>query len=126
MKKHSIAPGLFRSVVLLFAFVLPLISFSQQPVKFIDEETSAPISGVAFKYSDQSGFSDEDGLVLLKYKTGEMLHLSHISYGQWNMNDAEVSFAIQNGFVRKQELVVGLMPVTVLAVRKTSNEMMLL
>ena len=127
MKKYSVIPGFFRATVWLFLMaILPITSFSQQVLKIIDQETDAAIVGAAYTYSGQAGFSDANGQLKINYKQGESLYLSHVSYGQWSLTADEIRSGIEAGFVTRTALIVGLMPVNVLAIRKKSNEQQLL
>lgn len=116
----------FRWVaVVIFIVITPMVSQSQSAqsrIKILDQDSKSAISGVAFKYNHQNGVSDSNGEISILYETGNSLFLSHTSYGQWSLSDREVLEAIKVGAINKEEIVIGLLPVTILAVRPKSNE----
>lgn len=112
------------SAVLCIA-ISPIISQGQSApnrIRILNQDSNSEISGVVFKYSQQNGVSDSNGEISIRYEAGQSLFLSHISYGQWSLSDREVIEAIKNEAIYKDEVVVNLLPVTILAVRSKSNE----
>jgi iron complex outermembrane receptor protein len=112
-------------VIVLLIFIIPVTSFSQQPknsIKLIDNESKSAIVGAIYKYGNQSGRSDENGIVILNYEPNKPLYLSHTSYGQWSLSDTQVYKAISIGIVYRENEVFSLLPVTILEVRTKENE----
>ncbi|HHH49658.1 MAG TPA: TonB-dependent receptor, partial [Saprospiraceae bacterium] len=50
------------------------------------------------------------------------LLISHINYGQWGLNDAEVKAAITLGVISQEKTMFNLYPVTVIALHKKNSE----
>ncbi|MCB0642074.1 MAG: TonB-dependent receptor [Phaeodactylibacter sp.] len=86
-------------------------------VTLLDETTQQPIVAATFEYGEQAGLTDEQGQFMLQLQTGEVLVLSHVSYGTWTLDVETVQTLAQNGTIYRSALAVELYPVTVLAVR---------
>ncbi len=126
MRFYQLKSGIRWIIALFFIISLSNTGLSQPGpgrIKFLDQESKSAISGVVFNYDQQKGVSDWNGDVSIFHKPGKTLFLSHTSYGQWSLTDEEVQTAILAGTVYKEAFVIGLLPVTVLAVRPKSGEM---
>lgn len=129
MKKHIIIPTFYQGIILLLVLITSFTA-SAQPTKstvsLIDKDIKSSIVGATYKYHNQSGFSDGNGTVSFIYEKGETLYLSHTSYGQWILSDIQVLDAIEKGIIYKETETVGLLPVTILALRYKADEKLLI
>ncbi|HBH05360.1 MAG TPA: TonB-dependent receptor [Flavobacteriales bacterium] len=96
---------------------------AQEPskIQLIDLESSLPISGATFSYGAQKGTTDEAGMMTFEYLSGEVMILSHVSYGESVLSDLEVQTMIRNGVYYPQRISFNLYPVTVIDVRGTEH-----
>lgn len=99
-----------------------LTATENEMIRILDKETSAPVQNVSFKYGDQSGKSNEEGIISIKYISGETLYLSHISYGALALNDAQLLKAIEKDAFFWKSKDIDLYPVTVIALRTRPEE----
>jgi len=126
MRLILLKSGISWFIVVLFSVIFSIASQAQpstKMIKILDQESKLPVSGVVFSYEHQKGISDSNGEIAIQYEAGESLFLSHTSYGQWSLSDNEVQAAIKAGLVYKEAVVIGLLPVTILAVRQNAEEM---
>ena len=106
-------------VVFALAFVggMPARAQENPTIRLLDRETGVPIADATFTYGTQQGVSDPEGRVYLSYQTGIPLQLSHLNYGQWQLDDAQVQALLKTGVLYRSEIAVTLYPVTVIALR---------
>ncbi len=88
----------------------------------MDAKDKNPIVGATYQYQTQSGISDEFGIISIRYVEGEMLYLSHVSYGEWSLTGQQVQKALQEGIIFREESVATMQPITILALRPKTDE----
>ncbi len=108
-----------KFILLLVAVFVFSISIHAQSttIQFLDQDTDQPISALAFRYGQQSGASDLNGKITLNPEEGQILFLSHLNYGSWQLSPASVQGAIKQGVSYRQSQIMELYPVTVIAIR---------
>jgi hypothetical protein len=94
---------------------------STETIQLFDQLTKTPISEVSFQYDDQTGVSDIHGIIALGYKEGAELKLSHVSYGQWLLDDDDVKQAIENRKIYKKPSIINFQPVAVVALHSANK-----
>lgn len=100
---------------LLIALMPDVNAQHQDQFRLIDDITLAPISNATFIYAGQSGISDESGVIRFHFTEGEVMELSHVSYGKWQLSSPDLLQAIKTGtFGRKSEMM-NLQPVSVIS-----------
>ena len=105
---------------LLLTLLAATSVFAQQPgkqIQLLNQHTEAPIIGATFQYSDQTGISDADGIITLQFVDNTLLKLSHVSYGKWQLESADVEKALQSGKIYRKEKPITFQPVTIIALR---------
>ena len=110
--------------LLMALFLIPSLFTAKEndKIRILDKETSAPVQNVSYKYSDQTGKSNEEGMISFDYIPGETLYLSHISYGTLALDDTKLKEAIEKEFIYWKSKDIDLYPVTVIALRSRSDE----
>ncbi len=114
-----------KAHVLLLIIVLITINMSAQEnkkIEILDQSTQTPVKDVHFQYNTQSGLSDSIGFIEIMYKEGEILHLTHTSYGKWTLNDKQVKLAFGEGIITRNIDVYDLQPVSIIALRSKTIE----
>ena len=111
----------------LYTFLILLMSVfalhaQEVTIQLLDRSTQSPIEGATFEYAQQNGLSDAEGRIAFTFAEGEILVLSHTSYGAWSLTAGQVNEAIRNGRILRDELWVNLQPVTIIALRPKSEE----
>ncbi len=86
-------------------------------VRLLDKDNALPIVEATFTYGDQKGISDKNGAIKFTYVNGTSLNLSHINYGKWILNSQEVLEIMAEKVHYRQNRIVNLYPVTVIALR---------
>jgi len=100
-----------------FLFNAGLYAQSTTTVRFLDEDTYQPITGLTFEYGQQSGTSDENGAITFTLREGATMCLSHLSYGRWELSPVAVQEMAKAGAYYRRSESQQLYPVTVIAVR---------
>ena len=90
-------------------------------IKLVNQETMRPIIGATFQYGSQKGVSDKSGNILIYLDSKEIMKLSHLSFGAWELNATAIEKAIKEKVFYKQEDFINLYPVTVLAIRPSEK-----
>lgn len=112
--KNAGKPLLAIAYFLSFTF----LSFSQtQNLQLLDPADGSPIVGATFRHAEQTGLSDEQGVIRFERVAGENLALSHLSYGRWQLMAGELQQALEAGFTYRGRQTESLYPVTVIALR---------
>lgn len=88
-----------------------------QSFRLLGEEDGLPIVQATFVYGNQKGVSDEAGRILFRYTAGEAMVISHLTYGSWSLNDADIQQALQTGQYVRKTSIWSLHPATVIGVR---------
>ncbi|MDE0561740.1 TonB-dependent receptor [Algoriphagus sp. NF] len=119
MKTHLIQLSGILSMLLLTSFV-----FGQQKINFqlLDSDQQFPIVGVSYSYGSQSGISDAEGRLSLKWEEKTILYLNHLSYGRWFLSPEKILDAAKTGFSYRKETTIGLQPVSVISIKMTDEK----
>ena len=94
-----------------------LAQSEQQVIRLLDMETALPIVNATYQYGGQQGISDQNGDILFFFKEKTELKLSHVSYGDWTLNEQEVHEAIQRKVYYRQTISIDLPRITVIGLR---------
>jgi iron complex outermembrane recepter protein len=124
MKKLCFSSGMR---LLLFTFFLGFVwtnfSYSQEnTIQILDEKTLKPVADVHFHYLSNSGFSDENGKIEIKFTEGASLFLSHIQYGKKELKNETVKEALSTGTLKISPSSTSLLPVTIINVHPDAGE----
>lgn len=121
MNYHRIKSlGPIAALLLIFN-VFSLSAQKISSIRLLDKDNNLAIVGATFEYGDQNGISDENGNVLFEYETGLPMNFSHINYGKWTLDDGGVLALIEQKVLYRQNSVVNLYPVTVIALRPNDS-----
>ena len=104
-------------ISLLAMLMITTVSMAQSSIKLLDEKTHTAIVGATYRYGEQTGVSDEMGVIALDIKENQTLLLSHLMYGDWELSAREVQAAAGMGVIYKVERLNDIQPVTVVALR---------
>ncbi len=108
------------SILAVFMVVsASLLAQKTNTFRLLDQQTFQPIQGASFQYGPQSGMSDESGVITFEHEDGQMMLLSHINYGEWQLTDSELRKLIRAGVYYRQNVTINLYPVTIIGVRKS-------
>ncbi|MDX8339965.1 TonB-dependent receptor [Draconibacterium sp. IB214405] len=89
-----------RIMFLLVFILLVHYSYSQEKtIKIIDEKTELGIPDVHYHYGEASGFSDNNGNILLQLTDDTELFLSHLQYGKIAFSSDEVKNLANEGVI---------------------------
>ncbi len=102
---------------LLFLGAIPSHAQQRTAITLLDRQTSAPIADATFTYGSQRGVSDTEGVIYFIYQAGTPLVLSHLNYGQWELDDQQVLSLSDTGVLYRSEVPLELHPVTIIALR---------
>jgi iron complex outermembrane receptor protein len=112
-----------KKVITLIMVVFVCTAWSQDSNFKIIDTDQKPLTGATFVYETQSGISDITGTINFDYIAGQSMKLSYLGYGQWEMTDAMILDAIEDGQFIKEAIVNNLQPITVISMRpKTAEE----
>ncbi len=73
-------------------------------------------------YDNQSGVSDEKGLIFIQFVSDAKLLISHVNYGKIELSSEDLKNALKSGVVYLRESYISLMPATVIARHNTKNK----
>src|SRR6056297_828443 len=112
--------GLLAALLLIFN-VIAVKAQEKSTVRLLDRDNALAIVGATFEYGIQNGISDENGNIQFEYESGSSIYFSHINYGKWSLDDSGVLALIQNKVLYRQNSIVNLYPVTVIALRPNTS-----
>jgi iron complex outermembrane receptor protein len=115
----------FNNIMLIMLCMLSTTVFAQseqKEIRFLDLESSMPITEATFTYGEQNGLSDENGIIRFIYSEGTIMYLSHAAYGAWSLTDNELQKAIEKQAYYRRAATVNLYPVTIIAVKPQSPQ----
>ncbi len=110
------------TICILVIWLIPFVLKAQSSIHLVNENTNAAISGAAFIYGDQKGYSDEKGSISLIPDQTSSLFISHVSFGQLLLTVNEVSDAVVSGRIVWQPKVQGIQPVTIIALHQVPQD----
>ncbi|MFD2200783.1 TonB-dependent receptor domain-containing protein [Shivajiella indica] len=111
-------------LVMLLSVLTLNVTLAQNGRSFqiLDQATKDPIIGLMYHYAEQKGVSDDNGYLYLTYISGESLHLSHINYGKWVIDEKELLEVFEKGKLFRRESIVNLQPVSVISLKITEDK----
>jgi iron complex outermembrane receptor protein len=111
-------------LVLAILYLSNSHSYAQQSstLQFLDQQSREPIIGLSYRYGSQRGISDETGTITLLLDTESWLFLSHISYGTWSLDPAELKKEVESKQVFREESIHGLQPVSVISLKMAEEK----
>jgi iron complex outermembrane recepter protein len=111
-------------MIMLLSFLTISINLAQSTRSFqiLDQSSQEPIIGLMFHYGEQKGVSDDDGYISLSLITGEALHLSHINYGKWTIEEAELREVFEKGKLFRKENIFNLQPISVISLKVSEDK----
>jgi iron complex outermembrane recepter protein len=123
MKKLiSPAARMIFALALVLYTLFPTLAQEKQSLRILDQNTLEGIPGVTYRYGFQKGISDDNGTISLFTDSETWLYLSHLSYGSWTLDPTELAHAVKNGQITRKELLHGLQPVSVIALKMTEEK----
>ena len=90
-------------------------------IKLLDTKTKSAIEGAVYQYGNQSGVTNADGIISIDFIESTSMIISHLSYGYLTLSPEEVKNALTEGQYMMIEKVVIVQPVTVIALRPSSQ-----
>lgn len=107
-------------VVVLWVYIPGIIA--QQKIQFAltDDESGKPIENAYYQYGENSGVTEDEGLIRIQYEESLLLYISHLQYGSWEMSSEEILEAGRSGVSQRGLVTNHLQPVTVMALRTVS------
>lgn len=103
-----------------FLFFVCLPAAPQQrdaSLRILDRTTGQAIEGTSFRFGTEQGVSDASGEIRFHFMPGHTLFLYHLGYGDWSLQGAALTSALEEGIVFKDRQALSLQPITVLALR---------
>jgi len=91
-------------------------AFSQQ-FTVLDQNTREPIVGLTYSYGQLSGISDDLGKIDIHYSPIDTIYFSHINYGKWMLNPAELRQVLERERLYRAEWLLNLQPITVISLK---------
>lgn len=117
-----ILKSIHMAIVLCVLVVLPAKAQEKAKIQILDTENNIPVIGAVYHYAGHNGLSDENGFIYITYVQEEMLSLSHINYGKWQVEGPELANALQKGKLYRREHVVALQPVSVISLKMAEEK----
>ncbi len=107
--------------LIYIAFILqaltPATAQAQEQFRLLDSESVLPIQGATYKYGDQSGMSDFEGVIRFSLEEGQEMEISHLSYGTWKLDHEAILKLLGDQPLYLERITVNLYPVTVIAIK---------
>lgn len=110
---------------LLLFMLIPLINIAQEyktQIQLVDASSQKPIIGAAYQYGNEKGISDADGIITIEFSQNQILDLSHVSYGKWQLSAEQVAEAIKSKSIKRQAKLVTMQPVTIIGLKPLNGE----
>ena len=110
-------------MALLCVIITTISTIAQNTIniRLLDKATSQPVTDVTFEYGDQNGVSDVNGFITFTYEKKRSMTFSHINYGAWSLNDAQILDMIDKKTLLLTRVTENLYPVTVIALRSKNQ-----
>lgn len=112
---------IYKILVILFFIGINTDAFTQQ-FRVLDQTTREPIVGLNYHYGQVSGISGDVGVIQIHYSPNDTIHFSHINYGKWTLNPAELQQVLERGWLYRAEWLMNLQPVTVISLKMTDEK----
>ena len=106
-------------VFVLYGFLYALSANAQNidQLVLLDEDSNMPIQGATYEYGNQSGISDDKGVITFVITKDEVMRMSHLNYGVWEWDEENLRRLLGQGTYYRMSLSMSLYPVTVIAVK---------
>jgi iron complex outermembrane recepter protein len=88
---------------------------AQQKLQIINSITENPVEGVNWKFGQQKGSSNNQGMLFFFANETDTLLLSHVNYGVWQLHGTTLRQALLSEKIKRVEQEIALQPVTVLS-----------
>lgn len=111
----------YKILVILFFIGINADVLAQQ-FTVLDQSTREPIIGLSYHYGQLSGISDNVGVIQIQYLPTENIQFSHINYGKWTLNPAELKKVLEKGSLYRAEWLLNLQPITVISLKMTDEK----
>lgn len=108
--------------LLLMLLILSIPPLKAQQIKILDQNTKEPIIGLNFHYGEQSGISDQKGIIKIEFQPEINLKLSHLLYGNWSLTSDQVQKALELGELSRAEISYNLQPFTLISIKPSWGE----
>lgn len=108
--------------LLLMLSILSIPPLKAQQIKILDQNTKEPIIGLNFHYGEQSGISDQKGIIKIEFQPEINLKLSHLLYGNWSLTSDQVQKALELGELSRAEISYNLQPFTLISIKPSWGE----
>jgi iron complex outermembrane recepter protein len=105
------------TVTMVLLCLKSMLAQDYNTIQLLDKTTKTPIIDATISYAQNQGISNIDGEIQIQIDTVNTLYLSHINYGNWQLNPAEIKAAIQSGAILRKQEIFTVQPVTVIAMR---------
>lgn len=109
-------------IVFIICGLSPVVYAQESRLQLINSYTNIVITDVLFKYNKHIGYSDEHGIIRVDFKQGERLFLSHLQYGEVNVDAEELEMLLAEGQLKLTPLNNVLLPVTFVKFRSGGGE----
>lgn len=119
-KSSCSAVRVFATLLLVTGLAWPGYAQEQQII-LQDEQHQQALPDVYFSYGSRKGFSNTNGIIALVFQPGEVLYLSHITFGKLSISAEQVRQALELGVLNIAETEHHLLPVTLVEVRSTGG-----
>jgi iron complex outermembrane receptor protein len=124
MENQSFATAIRRGSIILFWLLATSMLAGQEnriSLQILDPTDGSGIQGVSFKIQNQSGLSDNQGMIFLDPIQGDTLHLGHFEYERQLLSGRDLKQVLQSGRIYLQPLIFNAQPVNIIALRATSR-----
>ncbi len=112
----------YTLAISLYLLVGGLFAQSKQQIILLDLDDALPIVGASYQYGNQSGITNENGIIFFKLKEGNSMKVSHINYGSWEWEEEELLQIAQKHVYYRASVTFNLYPVTVIEVRPQDKQ----
>ena len=115
----------FNHILLAVFCILSMNAFAQseqKQIRLLDFETSMPIVESTFEYGEQTGISDENGIISFRLDEGKSMTLSHINYGSWIIDAETLLTSIKQQVYYRKSVAMNFYPVTVIGMRNRNEQ----
>ncbi|MEO1021007.1 MAG: TonB-dependent receptor [Bacteroidota bacterium] len=105
------------SVLAFFVLSMGVYGQPSSQIRLLDRDDSMPIAGAFFQYGNQTGISDDDGVLTFQFTEQDTMKLSHVSYGAWIWTPEQTRKLIREQIYYRSAETLNLYPIDVIAVR---------
>jgi len=89
-----------------------------QSIKLLDTHTNSPIINASYKYNQQQGISNDEGIISISQEANAVLSLSHLKYGVLILEGDELNNCIKSGYIYWKRQQYELQPVSIIALHQ--------